>query len=311
MITYSTTNPIDASTLRRRFHLWFAQGRGDDNTSTSLSYQTIHRAAKNYMADPHYQHLLEDSNRSSNVLNLLFYPLLRSGVVQFVGDERYQLSPSTQLLLPRGHLLIVNDFGKDVNCLPDYPGLSLYKNATHNRGGIPFDPAKYLDKIGSLRKKLEFVCEKWSQTTQVQTNWQQRLDKWEPVSSNKGSEVRLYRAVDRGGSRRYVSLDGGRLCYEIPSHMINPQAYALASLVEELSRENHDPLEISCKHDTGDIHNYIRIKNPYMPFPWELEKLLLLESIVAHDGVPLPDALQRKYAIGDNTLDHIFTLFYK
>lgn len=156
---------------------------------------------------------------------LLFYPLYRHGVVEYIGDNRFALAPSLRIHDKHNHLLWINpsdtpDPPNEATHIPGicYPGPS-NTDGKHPEKPIPgyrFDPVTVLRQFPTLSAIID-TFEKGSYTPFRQ----RELPHAEILKENNGYTYTLVNHQER-------------TCKHIPEFSLNPDALALARCQEKV-----------------------------------------------------------------------------
>jgi hypothetical protein len=262
---------------------------------SSLSYETAKRAARGYLPTD-FSYLPAEKEKAENVL---FWPLVQSGVVRYLGSGQYAYSPALAYRLKGGKYLFVNVGGEPSGEIEgdespaaqnSLPGLRISDTPpTDDR--VPVLPdfclADYLPLVPPLQR---IVTSSWQATTQ-RFNQVRYRGRWQANSDKTNQDrVQLYRTTEDFGGKEAIRIDDS--FYLIPGRTENPEAYPLAVLYADLNTTSvYQPVVINPPACSITINCSV--------FPTELRKLLFLEHVVTQASFPVsggpydfrPDAL--------------------
>lgn len=242
-----------------------------------LTFETAKRTARAYLP-PAFPFTPAEKGKAENVL---FWPLVQSGVVRYLGDKRYALSPPHAFCLADGRYLTVNyPITHDQPNYDDngsHPGLHISSSLQSDSNVQVLDGfslTDYLPLIPPFRK----IITSWP-VASSQTYRQIRYrGNWTQINGNNTTEsVQILRTTTDFGGKRVIRIN--KVDYSIPSDRSNPGAYSLAILYADLQSVSvWAPLSIDSVAHTVTISSKI--------FPVELRKLLFLEHIVSQSAFP-------------------------
>jgi hypothetical protein len=255
---------------QHKFHQWLS-------AYGVLTFETAKRTARAYLP-PDFPFAPTEKEKAENVL---FWPLVRSGVVRYLGSNRYALSPPHAFCLTDGRYL-------SVNC-PITPDQANYEDSASHPGlhisSSPpsvsnvqllddFSLTDYLPLIPPLRK----IITSWPVASSQTYRQVRHRGSWTPINGNNTTKsVQILRTTTDFGGKRVVRIN--KVDHSIPSDRSNPGAYSLAVLYADLqSVSAFAPLSIDSVAHTVTISSKI--------FPVELRKLLFLEHLISQSAFP-------------------------
>jgi hypothetical protein len=252
-------------------------------TYTSLTYETAKRAARAYLPTD-FSYLPSEKDKAENVL---FWPLVESGVVRYLGADRYAYSPTLAYRLANGKYLFANVNHDPLDKMPqedlstaekEMPGLKISDIPPVNKKVHilrDFSLTDYLPLIPPLQNIISL----WPLTTQ-KFNQVRYHGRWQvSTKENNKDPVQLYRTTEDYGGKQAVRIDHN--LYRIPGRTENPEAYPLSILYADLNTtSDYQPIQIAPATYSVTINSKI--------FPVELRKLLFLEHVVTQATFPTP-----------------------
>lgn len=208
--------------------------------------------------------------------DILFWPLVRSGVVSYVGDDNYRISEPVHYRTLSGRVLSINDYAllaRDIYC-SRHPGIDLLSDKVPQESSVlDFDLSKFLPLLPEL--SIFRLIEKLPISSGVDFPYEVYPSKGPVHSSRCKDSPSILSATHKPGGKRALSW-GGAL-YEISRR--NPDTLPLARLFVDIAT-NRSPVTFNEHNSTAKIKTYV--------FPTELRKLLLLESITVNDDLHQP-----------------------
>lgn len=212
--------------------------------------------------------------------DILFWPLVISGVVSFAGNGKFAISPPVAYKTLSGKTLEINN--PDLCTTPHYssghPGLELIdRNRTSSIAIKPktFDLSKYLPLIPDL--KITSLIKTFPLTQGESYRFEEYPKKKPRLGKTVQETACILSANQEPGSKKALYFEGKE--YRIAPNRSNPDAYALARLFVDIQSGKEvvafDPLTCIV---TIKVH----------VFPVELRKLLLLESVTVNDDLYAP-----------------------
>jgi hypothetical protein len=215
---------------------------------------------------------------SKNAKYEIFYPLLRYGIIESIGDEKFALSP-TCLIESKDFILGVNlpkelmAYLKDHLLFNIHLGLDLYykndkiKNIITSNNFIlqRFDLSQMLTKLNTLDK----IIKNWTLDNSTDTTMYQFFNIYEWGKPTKPNILGVYRKSNMPYSHRVTRYETTSW-YLVPERSINIDAFNLAVCWSMI--KNNWPLNIHYQKST----NLITVKNKY--FPLVLERMIFLNS---------------------------------
>lgn len=249
------------------FHRWLQHRQLD-----GLSFRTIKQSALEFMRGFPDEDVLSNGE---NPLDVLFYPLLRSGVAEYRGNSRYGLSPTCNVLLD-DQVLLVNYPKAVEEARSLLPGLQLLSESRQPQNEYPttlFKLDSVLKQIPSFEKVILKSPDFTKNTHTLSRSWLiRRQGDWISQEGLSGlNYIELFKNSDNYGADSHLKI--GKVVYDLPARERNPQAFALASMLVQISLPRSDewrPVEIT---SSGELRINLSI------FPQQLEKCFLLETI--------------------------------
>jgi hypothetical protein len=251
---------------QHNFYRWLLHRRTD-----RLSFRTIKQAAIQFLKPIRQAELLQEDE---SPLDLLFFPLLRSGVACYRGSSLYGLSPTCGVLLD-DKVLLVNFPSLPSKGASVGSGLFLVDSTdyTEQETTTQFNLGKVLNQISSFEKIIQKSPDFSGKERRAANEWLvRRKGAWvgQESSGTESRRIELFKNSDNYGSPTNLKI--GRIIFEIPSQELNPQAYALASMLTQLSNNDGEWEPVTLSED-GALRINLKV------FPYQLEKCFLLESL--------------------------------
>jgi len=224
-----------------------------------------------------------------------FLPLLRTGVVEFYGNNLFGLGP-TCAIVGSGQLLLINtptnvnkdwqSEGEDIT-----PGIKRLKwrtelSAELRSRGIPCYKFQLKQAMTQL-KTPEAVIRSWQAVSpEINSRFEFYKHGWQPVPSDKPSGI--YRSTPNGFAQRYYKLNND-MWFIIPDTKSNFDALNIALLNAKV--QHSEPIGWSYLQEKGLLT--IREKR----FPIIPERLLTIHTLL---NGSVNNILNREYYVNDS-----------
>lgn len=251
----------------------------------SKSLGVIERRCTNF-----YAQFYPDEDRSM-AKYILMFPLLRSGVLEFYGQNQYGIAPSCALKL-REQILLVNPPYSIIECIDVipvqlFPGLYLHnyskKLGTKLRAlNIPCNAFSLGSSISQF-SSVENIVQSWRNTSVSDPRGYLIFkDKW--MAYSELSVHRVYKKSNEANAHRLCLLNSDTWKV-IPSRETNPDAFALAVLWSKIKGDQKLKIEYYSKKKMLVINENV--------FPFLIERLILIHALL--NGAHQEDLLKREY----------------
>lgn len=188
-----------------------------------------------------------------NPMWFLFYPLMRSGIVDSIGNDYYAVTPS-----------VVLDFDThlyELNGMKQSEGLIVGYNYIDRKNIRTYHNVVKLSTLAILRSfpTVESIVFKWSNSTQD-----------ESILNYHDKHNRAGIAELKNGTTRYFVIPSSCILKEIPARCINPDAYNIGICYERV---------INKKVNGVYSHKLRQLKMSSFGIPFILYRTLMLDGL--------------------------------
>lgn len=244
--------------------------------------------------------------QAKNAKYEIFFPLVRYGVVEFYGENKYGLAPSSALSSEK-YILLCNiphstlEYQTPTLVLDTQLGIKVYKNTPSaisflNAGRIPSNQFQLSEALAKMN--FESILNSWEDSKVIEPKQYVLFDHASGWVNPKGyQKIGVYKKSKEPFAQRVLQIQEHQW-KSIPSRENNLDAFNLAVTWSQLQRSG----ELKIKY----YRSQRKLVVSDVFFPLIVERLLLLNSLLQ---VPEPDVTKQHYFLGESDFNVLNNLF--